>query len=85
MSTLTSLGYTASQYALLSSVYSIAGKFLKGFSGAVVDGLQAHGFSPMQSYTMFFLGAGLAALPSLALCVLLGWTIRRSRPTPGPS
>ncbi|MEI9891069.1 MAG: hypothetical protein WDN45_11315 [Caulobacteraceae bacterium] len=35
MSTLTSLGYTASQYALLSSVYSIAGKFLKGISGVV--------------------------------------------------
>jgi PAT family beta-lactamase induction signal transducer AmpG len=82
MSTLTSLGYTASQYALLSSVYSIAGKFLKGFSGVVVDGLQAHGFSPMQSYALFFVGAGLAALPALVLCVLLGLTVRRSAAAP---
>jgi PAT family beta-lactamase induction signal transducer AmpG len=82
MSTLTSLGYTASQYALLSSVYSIAGKFLKGFSGLVVDSLQAHGLSPMQSYAMFFVGAGLAAIPALALCVLLGLTVRRSSAAP---
>jgi PAT family beta-lactamase induction signal transducer AmpG len=82
MSTLTSLGYTASQYALLSSVYSIAGKFLKGFSGLVVDSLNAHGFSPMQSYAMFFVGAGLAAIPALALCVVLGLTVRRSSAAP---
>ena len=76
MSTLTSIGYTASQYALLSSVYSIAGKFLKGFSGLVVDSLHAHGFSPMQSYALFFVGAGLAAIPSLLLCVLLGVLVK---------
>ncbi len=85
MSTLTSPGYTASQYALLTSVYSIAGKFLKGFSGLVVDSLNAHGFSPMQSYALFFVGAGLAALPALALCLLLGLTVRRSAPTLQPS
>ena len=34
MSSLTSLGYTATQYALLSSTYAWVGKFLKGFSGA---------------------------------------------------
>jgi PAT family beta-lactamase induction signal transducer AmpG len=85
MSTLTSLGYTASQYALLSSVYSIAGKFLKGFSGLVVDSLQAHGFSPMQSYALFFVGAGFAAIPALALCALLGLMVRRSASPPQPS
>lgn len=79
MSTLTSLGYTASQYALLSSVYSIAGKFLKGFSGVVVDGLKAHGFSPMQSYALFFTGAGLASLPSIMLCVLLAVLASRQK------
>ena len=45
MSSLTSLGYTATQYALLSSTYALAGKFLKGFSGAVVEGLTAQ-FGP---------------------------------------
>ena len=84
MSTLTSLGYTASQYALLSSVYSIAGKFLKGFSGVVVDALQAHGFSPMQSYGMFFVGAGLASLPSIAICLALAWAISRRTPAAAP-
>jgi len=79
MSTLTSMGYTASQYALLSSVYSLAGKFLKGFSGLVVDSLHAHGFSPMQSYGLFFIGAGLAALPSLVLCALLGLLVTRHK------
>ena len=38
MSSLTSLGYTATQYALLSSTYAWAGKILKGFSGAIVRG-----------------------------------------------
>ncbi|HEY4028711.1 MAG TPA: MFS transporter [Caulobacteraceae bacterium] len=80
MSSLTSLGYTASQYALLSSVYSLAGKFLKGFSGLVVDGLHAHGFSPMQAYGLFFIGAGLAALPAILLCLLLAALAARHRP-----
>src|SRR5882672_543805 len=37
MSSLTSIGYTATQYALLSSAYTYVGKFAKGFSGAVVE------------------------------------------------
>ena len=37
MSSLTSLGYTATQYALLSSTYAWAGKILKGFSGTLVE------------------------------------------------
>jgi PAT family beta-lactamase induction signal transducer AmpG len=77
MSSLTSLGYTATQYALLSSVYSIAGKFLKGFSGTVVEGLQAAGHSLMQSYAWFFIGAGLASIPSILLCLLLATLVKR--------
>jgi PAT family beta-lactamase induction signal transducer AmpG len=72
MSTLTSLGYTASQYALLSSAYSVAGKFLKGFSGVAVDELHAHGFNPMQSYGLFFIGAGLTSIPAILLSLWLG-------------
>jgi MFS family permease len=79
MSSLTSLGYTATQYALLSSVYTLFGKFLKGFSGAVVDGLdQTH--TLMQSYAIFYIGAGLIALPALILCIVLA---RRHAPEPG--
>jgi len=71
MSTLTSLGYTATQYALLSSVYAYLGKILKGPSGAVVEYLSGHGHSLMDAYGMFFIGAGAIGVPALILCVVL--------------
>ena len=80
MSSLTSLGYTASQYALLSSAYTVAGKFLKGFSGVAVESLQAHGRSLMDAYALFFVGSGLAAIPSILLCLVLAATARRKAP-----
>ena len=70
MSSLTSLGYTATQYALLSSTYALLGKFLKGFSGAVVERLQVT-HALIDAYALAFVGAGLIALPSLALFVVL--------------
>ncbi|HET9212800.1 MAG TPA: MFS transporter, partial [Thermoanaerobaculia bacterium] len=79
MSSLTSLGYTATQYALLSSAYAIVGKFLKGFSGAVVDGLHAHGHTLMESYAYFFVGAGAIGLPALLLCLWLAAVQGRDR------
>src|SRR5260370_13739978 len=39
MSSPTNLGYTATQYALLSSTYSWLGKILKGFSFSAVESL----------------------------------------------
>ncbi len=70
MSSLTSLGYTATQYALLSSTYAMLGKFLKGFSGAVVESLSAsHGL--MAAYAIFFVGAGLVGVPALVLFIIL--------------
>jgi MFS transporter, PAT family, beta-lactamase induction signal transducer AmpG len=70
MSSLTSLGYTATQYALLSSTYAWAGKILKGFSGAVVDGLAPH-FGLMNAYALFFVGCGAIGIPALLLFLLL--------------
>lgn len=71
MSSLTSLGYTATQYALLSSSYAWVGKVVKGFSGVIVEGLAAsHGLMP--AYAIFFIGCGLVGLPALVLCLLLG-------------
>ena len=64
MSSLTSLGYTATQYALLSSAYALGGKFLKGFSGLVVEGLTPH-FGLMNAYALFFIGCGLIGVPAL--------------------
>jgi MFS transporter, PAT family, beta-lactamase induction signal transducer AmpG len=70
MSSLTSLGYTATQYALLTSTYAWAGKILKGFSGLIVEGLStSHGL--MNAYAIFFVGAGLIGIPALILFLVL--------------
>lgn len=74
MSGLTSLGHTATQYALLASSYAWAGKILKGFSGAIVDSLSAH-WGLMHAYAVFYLGCGAIGIPSILLFLLLkSWT-----------
>jgi PAT family beta-lactamase induction signal transducer AmpG len=70
MSSLTSLGYTATQYALLSSTYAWAGKLLKGFSGAAVESMAAQ-FGLMNAYAAFFIGCGAIGVPALILFTLL--------------
>jgi MFS transporter, PAT family, beta-lactamase induction signal transducer AmpG len=75
MSTLTSRGYTATQYALLSSAYTYVGKFMKGFSGMMVESL-AHGRTLLQGYALFFIAAGLLGIPALILCVMLSRVAR---------
>jgi PAT family beta-lactamase induction signal transducer AmpG len=70
LSGLTSLGYTATQYALLSSTYTWVGKALKGFSGVMVETLQ-QGRSPMEGYALFFIGCGAVGIPALLLCLYL--------------
>ena len=70
MSSLTSLGYTATQYALLSSAYALLGKFLKGFSGAIVEALTKT-YGQMPAYEIAFVGAGLIAIPALVLFLIL--------------
>jgi MFS transporter, PAT family, beta-lactamase induction signal transducer AmpG len=81
MSSLTSLGYTATQYALLSSAYTYVGKFSKGFSGVWVDSLRA-GRSLPEAYALFFIGAGLLGLPALILCIVLARATRATEPAP---
>jgi len=78
MSSLTSLGYTATQYALLSSSYAWVGKVVKGFSGVMVESLAAH-YGLMMAYAIFFIGCGLVGLPALVLCLLLGRAEHRRR------
>jgi PAT family beta-lactamase induction signal transducer AmpG len=77
MSSLTSLGYTATQYALLSSAYTYVGKFAKGFSGVIVERL-AVGRPLLDAYALFFIGAGLLGLPALVLCIVLARATRDS-------
>jgi len=76
MSSLTSLGYTATQYALLSSVYTYVGKIAKGFSGVLVERL-ATGRTLLEGYALFFIVAGMLGVPALILCVWLARVQRR--------
>ena len=70
MSSLTSRGYTATQYALLSSFYALLGKALKGFSGVAVEHF-AVGRTLLEGYGLFFIGTALVGIPVLLLCLLL--------------
>lgn len=70
MSSLTNVGYTATQYALLSSFYALLGKALKGFSGVAVEQLD-NGRSLLEAYSLFFVGTALIGVPALVLCILL--------------
>lgn len=71
MSSLTNAGYTATQYALLSSFYALLGKVLKGFSGVAVESLEHNGHTLMQAYSLFFTGTAIIGVPAVLLCLLL--------------
>ena len=62
LSSLTNRLYTATQYALFTSLMTLPGKFLGGFSGILVDGY---------GYTKFFILATLAGIPAICLVLLL--------------
>ncbi len=62
LSSLTNRAYTATQYALFSSLMLLPAKFIGGFSGDVVD---AMGFVP------FFIYTALLGLPAVALILYL--------------
>ena len=78
MSSLTSLGYTATQYALLSSAYTYVGKVAKGFSGVWVDHL-ARSRPLLNAYALFFVGTALLGLPALVLVIILARKTRTPR------
>ena len=58
LSGLTNKAYTATQYALFSSLMTLPGKFMSGFSGFVVDSY---------GYFTFFLSAAVLGLPAILL------------------
>lgn len=62
LSSLTNKAYTATQYALFSSLMTLPAKIIGGFSGYVVD---------MAGYPLFFLYAGMLGLPAIALVIFL--------------
>lgn len=69
LSSLANRYYTATQYALFSSLMTLPGKFISGFSGWVVDSL---------GYVEFFVIAALLGLPAIILVLVL---IRHQRAT----
>jgi PAT family beta-lactamase induction signal transducer AmpG len=72
LSSLTSASYTATQYALFSSMYALPGKLLMGASGFVVDAI---------GYPAFFVYTASLGLPALALLFMLVRSERRGRPS----
>lgn len=62
LSSLTSRSYTASQYALFSSLMTLPGKIIAGYSGVVVDSV---------GYFSFFLYAGALGIPAILLVMYL--------------
>lgn len=80
MASLTSLGYTATQYALLSSFYALLGKLLKGFAGVAMEALQVAGFGLLDSYALFFAGTALIGIPTVILSIFLARAVQLRRP-----
>ena len=62
LSSLTNRAYTATQYALFSSLMTLPGKFISGFSGLVVDNF---------GYFEFFVVAAMLGIPAILLVVWL--------------
>jgi PAT family beta-lactamase induction signal transducer AmpG len=93
MSSLTSVAFTATQYALFSSFYALPGKLLGGLSGVFVDWLARHRASfdhalpgltalsdKVVGFVPFFIATALTGLAALALMVL----VYRREPGPPP-
>ena len=62
LSSMTNKAYSATQYALFSSLMTLPAKFMGGFSGIVVD---------IAGYAYFFLYAGLLGIPALLLIIYI--------------
>ena len=62
LSSLTNSAYTATQYALFSSLMTLPAKLLGGFSGVIVDGF---------GYHTFFVYASTVGLPAIILVIIL--------------
>jgi PAT family beta-lactamase induction signal transducer AmpG len=73
MSSLVNTAYTATQYALFSSLMTLPGKVIGGFGGVVVEN---HG------YFLFFIYVALLGVPAI---LLVSYLLRRpSNPAPAP-
>ncbi len=75
LSSLTNINYSATQYALFSSMMLLLPKFLAGYSGLYVDAL---------GYSHFFIATALLGLPVLLLVWLASRVTQPDAPEPAP-
>jgi len=73
LSSLTSVSFTAMQYALFSSIMTLFPKILAGYSGSMVNNM---------GYAWFFIGTAIIGIPVLFLIV---WTQRLQNAIDGPN
>ena len=71
LSSLTNLKFSATQYALLSSLMLLLPRLLGGYSGVMVEQL---------GYSNFFLVTALLGIPTLVL-IVWQWTRSRQQPS----
>lgn len=76
LSSLTNRAYTATQYALFSSIMLLLPKAVAGFSGAIVDAT---------SYSVFFTYAAALGLPAILLIMVLARKQKTGRPVENKS
>jgi PAT family beta-lactamase induction signal transducer AmpG len=68
LSSLTHVSYTATQYAMFTSIMVLPGKLLSGFSGIVVDAV---------GWVTFFVYASFMGLPAILLAILVSRQMSR--------
>src|SRR5680860_201719 len=71
LSSLTNTAYTATQYALFSSLMTLPGKFIGGFSGLVVE---------CQGYFFFFICSAIIGVPAVLMVLYLMRTADANQP-----
>jgi len=75
LSSLTSVSFTAMQYAIFSSIMTLFPKILAGYSGSIVDSV---------GYESFFIGTAVIGIPVLFLILWAGrFTKTGNDPQPG--
>jgi PAT family beta-lactamase induction signal transducer AmpG len=70
MSRLTMSGFSATQFALLSSLTTVTGNAVRGLSGLAVENLQAH-VGEVEGFAAFFVCAGLVGVPVVILALVV--------------
>ncbi len=75
LSSLTNTAYTATQYALFSSIMTLPGQFLAGFTGALAEAV---------GFFWFFVSSAVIGLPAILLAIYLARRFDPDRiPRPG--